>query len=65
MLFDLSSSEVATILESLKYSRQRIQDAEGTPHPVRKENLARIDGVLEKLRQEGGTPQRSGVSDED
>jgi hypothetical protein len=50
MQLDLTGEEVQTILESLRYSKQRVADAEGTPYEVRKENLARIEQAINKLR---------------
>ncbi len=51
MLIELDRQDIETLLESLKYSKQRISDAQGTPESVRKENLARIDAVTEKIRE--------------
>lgn len=56
MNVDLSDEEIATLIESLRYSQRAIADAKGTPNDVRRQNLARIDLVLKKLRarnQEG------------
>ena len=50
MNIDLDEEELTTLLKSLKYSKQRVQDAEGTPYTVRQENLDRLDAVAEKLR---------------
>jgi hypothetical protein len=50
MNIELDGQELATLLESLKYSTQRVQDAQGTPYMVRRENLDRLDAVLEKVR---------------
>ncbi|MFK5947601.1 MAG: hypothetical protein QM500_02380 [Methylococcales bacterium] len=50
MSAELSKNEIETILESLKYSKQRIQDSQDTPYEVRKENLQRIDDVIDKLQ---------------
>jgi hypothetical protein len=47
---ELTSAEIAVLLESLKYSIQRVTDAEGTPNDVRKENLDRLYAVQDKLR---------------
>lgn len=51
MVIDLTREEIETLLTSLEYSRQRISEAPGTPYDVRRDNLARIDAVAEKLRQ--------------
>jgi len=51
MNLDLTAEELQTLLESLRYSKQRIADAEGTPYDVRQENLARIDHVMSKLHR--------------
>ena len=50
MKVELNGLDIAVLLESLKYSRQRVADAQGTPYEVRKENLARLDRTAEKLR---------------
>jgi hypothetical protein len=50
MNVDLSREEIAILLESLKYSRQRIADAQATPHDVRQENLRRLERVEQTLR---------------
>jgi hypothetical protein len=47
---ELTNAEIAVLLESLKYSIQRVTDAQGTPNDVRKENLDRLYAVQEKLR---------------
>lgn len=51
MMIDLSSAEVETLLESLEYSKLRVREAQGTPYPVRQENLARLDAVATTLRE--------------
>lgn len=48
---ELTDDEIAVLLESLKYSIQRVTDAQGTPYGVRQENLQRLHGVQDKLRQ--------------
>jgi hypothetical protein len=50
---DLTGGEIQVLLESLKYSIQRVSDAQGTPYAVRQENLQRLYSVQEKLRQMG------------
>jgi hypothetical protein len=50
MQIDLTGEEVQTILESLRYSKQRVADAEGTPNEVRRENLARIEQAMSRVR---------------
>jgi hypothetical protein len=50
MQIDLTGEEVQTILESLRYSKQRIADAEGSQYEIRRENLARIEQAMNKLR---------------
>jgi hypothetical protein len=47
---DLNGNDIAVLLESLKYSKQRIAEAQGTPYEVRRENLDRLDCVAQKLR---------------
>jgi hypothetical protein len=48
---ELTGEEIAVLLESLKYSIQRVSEAQGTPYSVRQENLQRLYGAQEKLRQ--------------
>ena len=48
---ELTGEDIAVLLESLKYSIQRVSDAQGTPYEVRKENLGRLEAVQEKLRK--------------
>lgn len=50
MLIELDHQDIETLLESLKFSKQRVSDAQGTPESVRNETLARIDVVAEKIR---------------
>ena len=50
---DLTGGEIQVLLESLKYSIQRVSDAQGTPYAVRQENLERLYSVQEKLREIG------------
>ncbi len=53
MDIDLDRHDVAVLLESLKYSKQRIAEAQGTPYEVRREKLDRLDHVAQKLRAIG------------
>jgi hypothetical protein len=62
MQIDLTGEEVQTILESLRYSKQRIADAEGTPYEVRRENLARIEQATNKLRNAPSRADEAGES---
>jgi hypothetical protein len=48
---ELTQDDIATLLECLKYSLQRIGEAQGTPGAVRQENLQRLYNVQQKLRQ--------------
>lgn len=50
MTIELSKLEIETLLESLNYSKRAIEDAQGTPDEVRKENLERIESAIQKLR---------------
>jgi hypothetical protein len=50
---ELTASEIQVLLECLKYSIQRVSDAQGTPYSVRQENLQRLYSVQDKLRQYG------------
>lgn len=48
---ELDRGEIEVLLESLKYSLQRVRDAPNTPYTVRQENLQRLEAVQTKLRQ--------------
>ena len=48
---ELTRAEIEVLLESLKYSIQRLSEAQGTPYAVRQENLQRLNSVQSKLRQ--------------
>lgn len=50
---ELNGDDIAVLLESVKYSIQRVSDAQGTPNTVRQENLKKLRDVQEKLRQIG------------
>ena len=50
---ELSTSDIQVLLECLKYSIQRVSDAQGTPYSVRQENLQRLYSVQDKLQQFG------------
>jgi hypothetical protein len=50
MIIDIPPEHIATILESLEYSKQRIREAQGTPYEVRRENLARVEAAATLLR---------------
>jgi hypothetical protein len=50
MQIDLTPSDLAVLLESLKYSERNVRDAQGTPYGVRQENLQRLANVAQKLR---------------
>jgi hypothetical protein len=47
----LNRADIETLLESLKYSVQRVGDAPGTPYDVRQQNLHQLTAVQEKLRK--------------
>jgi hypothetical protein len=48
---ELTRGEIEVLLESLKYSIQRVSEAQGTQCTVRQENLQRLGAVQGKLRQ--------------
>lgn len=48
---ELTRGDIELLLESLKYSIQRVSEAQGTPYTVRQENLQRLSAVQGKLRQ--------------
>lgn len=39
---ELNGAEIQVLIESLKYNIQRVSEAQGTPDPVRQENLGRL-----------------------
>ncbi|MGK5071046.1 hypothetical protein [Janthinobacterium sp. RT4P48] len=47
---NLSVDEIAILLTSLEYSRQRIRDADGTPLKIRNDELTALEKIAEKLR---------------
>jgi len=49
MNIEFTDQDIEVIRESLKYSKERISSAKGTPDNVRQENLGRIERVLLKL----------------
>lgn len=49
MTIDLTDMDIEVIRTSLRYSKEHVSNAEGTPYEVRKENLDRIEAVLQKL----------------
>jgi hypothetical protein len=50
----LTVMDIQVLLECLKYSIQRVSEAEGTPYAVRQEDLSRLYAVQEKLRRMAG-----------
>ena len=50
MLVEFAEGDVRALLDSLRYSMQRIRDAQGTPFEAKTERLARPDEHVEKLR---------------
>lgn len=50
MTIELTEDEVETLRDSLKYSQRAITDRPDTPNEVRKQNLARVEAVSDKLR---------------
>jgi hypothetical protein len=48
---ELNGEDIGILLECLKYSIQRVSEAQGTPYPVRQENLRRLAAVQDKLRK--------------
>jgi hypothetical protein len=47
---DLNPQDIDLLMECIRYSKQRVSDAAGTPNEVRKQNLIHLDAVAEKLR---------------
>jgi hypothetical protein len=56
MLIELKEEERRTLLESLGYSRQRIEADEKTAPVIKEENLRRIEALALKLRS---TPKQT------
>lgn len=50
MIIELSDQDIEVIRTSLQYSKARVAGVTETPPDVRKENVDRIETVLEKLR---------------
>lgn len=50
MLLDLTLSDIDALITSLRYSKQRVGEAQETVESVRKENVDNIDALVEKLR---------------
>jgi hypothetical protein len=48
---ELTPEDIAVLLESLKYSIQRVNESPDTPREVRQVNLQRLEAAQEKLRQ--------------
>lgn len=48
-MLELDQGDIEVIRESLRYSKQRIADAQGTPYAVRRENLERVESVMQKF----------------
>jgi hypothetical protein len=46
----LTLAEIAVLLESLSYSKMNVENAPGTPSDVRRENIARVEGAMLKVR---------------
>jgi hypothetical protein len=60
---ELTRDEIDVLLESLKYSIQRVSDAQATPYSVRRESLDRLEAVQAKLRRfRHDVPQKEQVS---
>lgn len=51
MTIELTPEEIATLLTSLDYSKDRVRNAQDTPAEIRRENLDRLDAVSAKLRR--------------
>jgi hypothetical protein len=52
-----TGTEIAVLLESLKYSIQCVSNAQDTPYTVRRENLQHLTAVEEKLGKMRGETQ--------
>ncbi len=50
MNLNLSSEDLATLMTSLEYSLRAVRDAPDTPYEVRRQNVQKLDKVIEKLR---------------
>jgi hypothetical protein len=58
MLFELKEEERRTLLESLSYSRQRIESDDKTPPLIKADNLRRIEALSVMLRSDPNQSQR-------
>jgi hypothetical protein len=47
---DFTQEDIAVMLESIKYSKQRVVDAPDTPYLVRQEKLGQLEDCEKKLR---------------
>lgn len=57
MKIEITYDEIETLLTSLDYSKERVRDAQGTPYPIRQENLSRLDSMAAKLREAKSGPK--------
>lgn len=51
MATELTPLNIATLLDSLKYSKQRVSDVPDTPYTVRLEKLSEIEACEKQLRR--------------
>ncbi len=51
MTVELTPEPAEVLIESLRYSKQRLAEAHGTPYSVRQENLGRLEAVEHALRE--------------
>jgi len=49
MMIELTNLDIEVVRTSLQYAKERVSGNAETPYEVRKENLARIDAILQKL----------------
>jgi hypothetical protein len=58
MQVDLTSGEIHTLLESLNFSKQRVDNSTGSPADVKKANMAKLQSVELKLRNAKEMPSQ-------
>lgn len=50
MSIELTRAELEVLLESIKFSKERIVNTPDTPSEVRQQNIARLEAVESKLK---------------
>jgi thiamine pyrophosphate-dependent acetolactate synthase large subunit-like protein len=50
MTVELTNADMVTLLESINYSKMRVENGKENPKAVKDENLRKLDSVATKLR---------------